>query len=102
MPRYGVCAILRHAQDFELAALHQSKHNTSGIRKNAGWGGRIRTYGTCYQKALPYRLATPHQRGIEYDEDADGSSPSDRKNTILLERRYAAGLRRFQLRVQHR
>jgi hypothetical protein len=26
-----------------------------------GWGGRIRTYGTRYQKALPYRLATPHQ-----------------------------------------
>ena len=24
-----------------------------------GWGGRIRTYGTRYQKALPYRLATP-------------------------------------------
>ena len=28
----------------------------------AGWGGRIRTYGTRYQKALPYHLATPHQR----------------------------------------
>lgn len=24
-----------------------------------GWGGRIRTYDTCYQKALPYHLATP-------------------------------------------
>ena len=28
-----------------------------------GWGGRIRTYGTRYQKALPYRLATPQLRG---------------------------------------
>ena len=24
-----------------------------------GWGGRIRTYGTRYQKPLPYHLATP-------------------------------------------
>ena len=28
--------------------------------EKGGWGGRIRTYGTRYQKALPYRLATPH------------------------------------------
>ena len=27
--------------------------------EKGGWGGRIRTYGTRYQKALPYRLATP-------------------------------------------
>ena len=26
-----------------------------------GWGGRIRTYGTLYQKQLPYRLATPQR-----------------------------------------
>lgn len=26
-----------------------------------GWGGRIRTYGTRYQKPLPYHLATPQQ-----------------------------------------
>ena len=25
----------------------------------SGWGGRIRTYGTRYQKPLPYHLATP-------------------------------------------
>lgn len=24
-----------------------------------GWGGRIRTYDTRYQKPLPYHLATP-------------------------------------------
>lgn len=28
-------------------------------RNKLGWGGRIRTFGTRYQKALPYRLATP-------------------------------------------
>ncbi len=28
-------------------------------RSEAGWGGRIRTYDTRYQKPLPYHLATP-------------------------------------------
>ncbi len=27
--------------------------------EGVGWGGRIRTYGTRYQKPLPYHLATP-------------------------------------------
>jgi hypothetical protein len=26
-----------------------------------GWGGRIRTYDTQYQKLLPYHLATPQR-----------------------------------------
>ena len=25
-----------------------------------GWGGRIRTYDTRYQKPMPYHLAAPH------------------------------------------
>tara|TARA_B100001093_G_scaffold183380_1_gene176021 strand:+ start:685 stop:870 length:186 start_codon:yes stop_codon:yes gene_type:complete len=33
----------------------------SQLAEVIGWGGRIRTYGTRYQKALPYRLATPQQ-----------------------------------------
>ena len=36
---------------------------SSGFGKN-GWGGRIRTYGTLYQKQLPYRLATPQRCGL--------------------------------------
>ena len=32
--------------------------------EKGGWGGRIRTYGTRYQKALPYRLATPQSKGL--------------------------------------
>ena len=32
--------------------------------EKGGWGGRIRTYGTRYQKALPYRLATPQLRDV--------------------------------------
>ena len=32
--------------------------------EKGGWGGRIRTYGTRYQKALPYRLATPQSESL--------------------------------------
>ena len=32
--------------------------------EKGGWGGRIRTYGTRYQKALPYRLATPQSNSL--------------------------------------
>ncbi len=32
--------------------------------EKGGWGGRIRTYGTRYQKALPYRLATPQSKSL--------------------------------------
>ena len=32
--------------------------------EKGGWGGRIRTYGTRYQKALPYRLATPQSKRL--------------------------------------
>tara|TARA_B100002019_G_scaffold26733_1_gene20743 strand:- start:1126 stop:1281 length:156 start_codon:yes stop_codon:yes gene_type:complete len=31
---------------------------------NLGWGGRIRTYGTRYQKPLPYHLATPQHKNL--------------------------------------
>ena len=83
MPQYGVYAILRHAQGFELAALYQSKHDMLGIRKNAGWGGRIRTYGTRYQKALPYHLATPHQRRRD-TQILTGEQPSKKKILLFL------------------
>ena len=29
-----------------------------------GWDGRIRTYGTLYQKQLPYHLATSQRVGV--------------------------------------
>ena len=32
-----------------------------------GWDGRIRTYGTLYQKQLPYHLATSQQWRDVYD-----------------------------------
>ena len=34
------------------------------IFRMTGWGGRIRTYGTRYQKPLPYHLATPQRAGV--------------------------------------
>ncbi len=44
-----------------------------------GWGGRIRTYDTRYQKPLPYHLATPQQAGVTYAEPRLGSSPDAAK-----------------------
>lgn len=38
------------------------------LRRYSGWGGRIRTYGTRYQKPLPYHLATPQQRSLSRNE----------------------------------
>jgi hypothetical protein len=69
------------AQAFELAALKQSNLASSGLGGMAGWGGRIRTYGTRYQKALPYHLATPHQRHRD-TQILTGEQPS--KRIILL------------------
>lgn len=36
--------------------------------QDSGWGGRIRTYGTRYQKPLPYLLATPQQQRTSRNE----------------------------------
>ncbi len=50
---------------YYLERNHQKKENRSEENLKAvclGWGGRIRTYGTRYQKPMPYHLATPHQR----------------------------------------
>ena len=39
-----------------------SRHDRNReLREGTGWDGRIRTYGTLYQKQLPYHLATSHQ-----------------------------------------
>ena len=78
-------------QVFELATLNPGKCERSEREISAGWGGRIRTYGTCYQKALPYRLATPHQRRSDYDEVGSGSSPEIVKIAIPSQHLYGAG-----------
>ncbi len=41
--------------------LGQAASNYRKIMKKDGWGGRIRTYDTRYQKPLPYHLATPQR-----------------------------------------
>src|SRR6056297_489091 len=33
-------------------------------KERTGWGGRIRTYDTRYQKPMPYRLATPQRAAL--------------------------------------
>ncbi len=80
-PPMSVCANVWAAQAFELATLKQGNLASSGLGGMAGWGGRIRTYGTRYQKALPYHLATPHQRCRD-TQILTGEQPS--KRIILL------------------
>ena len=45
----------------EMDSQLSGKRNDFSENDTAGWGGRIRTYGTRYQKPLPYHLATPQQ-----------------------------------------
>ena len=78
-----VCAIPYLAQAFETSTLFQSKRDKSGLGEDAGWGGRIRTYGTRYQKALPYHLATPHQRRRD-TQIPTGEQPSKGINFLFL------------------
>ena len=42
-----------------LLGPHASTQN-----RKIGWGGRIRTYGTRYQKPTPYHLATPQLAAV--------------------------------------
>ena len=50
----------------------------------AGWDGRIRTYGTLYQKQLPYHLATSQQQAARYCEAISGSSPEVQDFDLFL------------------
>lgn len=86
-----------------LCALCRPVGLSNQVEGGAGWGGRIRTYGTRYQKALPYRLATPHQQGGGYDKLRGASSPrSHFFRTILTDRHPEEdrGCRRYAFRLQ--
>ena len=48
-----------------------------------GWGGRIRTYGTRYQKPLPYHLATPQQCRANYSGPWGCSRPEMKKMHLM-------------------
>ncbi len=52
------------------------------ISGRTGWGGRIRTCGTRYQKPLPYHLATPQPCGATYAAPQMGSRPLKPKNAF--------------------
>ena len=45
------------------ASKYKNMHYINNL-EGGGWGGRIRTYGTRYQKPLPYRLATPQRAPV--------------------------------------
>ena len=63
--RFGVCANGTIAQGFETAALSTGHLDRSRCQEVRGWGGRIRTYDTRYQKPMPYHLATPQRRRLD-------------------------------------
>ena len=44
--------------------IEENKKRSSETPYLYGWGGRIRTYGTRYQKPLPYHLATPQHKKL--------------------------------------
>ena len=50
------CVLARHKLGFSPDKL---RFTPDGTEKSTGWGGRIRTYGTRYQKALSYQLNGP-------------------------------------------
>ena len=45
-----------------------------------GWGGRIRTYGTRYQKPLPYHLATPQRPALDTDWPGQAQALRERRH----------------------
>ena len=54
-----------------------------------GWGGRIRTYDTRYQKPMPYHLATPQSDWmLQFSEQVSCnqacSCPDDPQNSANL------------------
>lgn len=51
---------------------------------STGWGGRIRTCGTRYQKPLPYHLATPQPWRRYYCRCSGGARPQNAKSSSLF------------------
>ena len=51
--------LIRAFEALAIAAVFRIATPAAAGFHSAGWGGRIRTYGTRYQKPLPYHLATP-------------------------------------------
>ncbi len=79
----GSCVLTRQKLQLSPDKLRFMPDDT---KMKAGWDGRIRTYGTLYQKQLPYHLATSQQRTARYCEGANGSSP------VCKEIRHSLGL----------
>ena len=72
----AIIASVMHRCDAILCRSYPENRGSLGIRPHSalyinnlgktGWGGRIRTYDTRYQKPMPYHLATPQLCGGFY------------------------------------
>ena len=58
---------MRATATLEISKGRKEHHVMQHWGKGSGWDGRIRTYGTLYQKQLPYHLATSQQWRDVYD-----------------------------------
>ena len=58
------CEAVRHIGDRLAVLTSANLLEGMGFFMFVGWGGRIRTYGTRYQKPMPYHLATPQREGL--------------------------------------
>ena len=65
-PPQGLDAALGSRKPRKTRALLATCLAPSGNGRLPGWGGRIRTYDTRYQKPMPYHLATPQQAPVSY------------------------------------
>src|SRR6056297_841860 len=59
-------------------------------KERTGWGGRIRTYDTRYQKPMPYRLATPQRAALVTPGRRGDQDPLLTKTPLIT---ISAGLR---------
>ena len=71
LQRLGLCHLKRAGYRTGTAArkcadrLNSTSSQRWVLSGNCGWGGRIRTYDTRYQKPMPYHLATPQHARAE-------------------------------------
>ncbi|CRI33485.1 hypothetical protein BN1224_CV14_A_09930 [Chlamydia pneumoniae] len=60
----SILSLIKELNVYPSCKKRQLKNTVTKRRRKGLWGGRIRTSDARYQKPLPYRLATPQQKGI--------------------------------------
>ena len=73
----------RNSKSIRGIGIRPGGRSVSRFMEVYGWGGRIRTYDTRYQKPMPYRLATPQLCRASYARYGAGSRPFRQKNRAL-------------------